>query len=139
MLADAIDAGYPPWSTSRRMAVPLWALMVEHTPLIAPAHRCCRVDDRSGLYAGRPRLGSAPRFLAQMLGEVDGAGSCTPSQPPTPVPSNRDEPNGTRVRFHDLRHTCAALLIAAPLDQTVRGLTAASTAHRKQSAASEGG
>ncbi len=113
----------------------LWALRVERLNVLAgTVDIVTSMSEAGGLRAGPTKTGkrrtiAVPRFLAQILGEHIGRYP-TPdgwlftaseggavhhhnfrSRHYTPAVKRAGLPAG--VRFHDLRHTCAALLIAA--------------------------
>ena len=115
----------------------LWALTRRPGERARPHHRRRRVDERGRrTYVGPTKTGkrrtiTVPRFLAEMLGEHIGrypstTAACSPRpraarsdhrnfmrrhfQPAVVDGSRGGSPDG--LRFHDLRHTCAALLIA---------------------------
>jgi integrase len=137
-LADAIDDRY---RTAVYLAAygglrsgELWALRIERLNVLAATiDVVASMSEAGGLHAGPTKTGkrrtiTVPRFLAQMLGEhisrypsPDGWVFTAAEGGPVHHHNFRhghytravDAAALPGVRFHDLRHTCAALLIAA--------------------------
>ncbi len=138
-LADAIDARFRAaiylGAYGGLRAGELWALRVERLNLLAAiVDIAASMTEAGGLQAGPTKTGkrrsiTIPRFLAQMLGEHIGRYPCEDGWVFTAPQGGAVHHRNLRrrqyaravraaglppgVRFHDLRHTCAALLIAA--------------------------